>query len=85
MKIPEVKRPSEEILSQIHALKEEKGTIAAIEPETGEWFLGKNVIEALKNARTKYPQGTFYFVRIGYPSAHVHKGGIKRHGYVYSR
>jgi hypothetical protein len=85
MKIPEVKRPSEEIFSQIHALKEEKGTIAAIEPETGEWFLGKNVIEALKNARSKYPQGTFYFVRIGYPSAHVHKGGIKRREYAYSR
>jgi hypothetical protein len=85
MKIPEVKRPSEEIFSQIHALKEEKGTIAAIEPETGEWFLGKNVIEALKNARSKYPRGTFYFVRIGYPSAHVHKGGIKRHEYAYSR
>jgi len=78
MKIPEVKRPSREILSRIHALKSKKGMIAAIEPETGDWFLGKNVIEALKNARSKFPQGTFYFIRIGYPSAHVHKGGIKR-------
>ncbi len=78
MKIPEVRRPSREVLSQVHALKSEMGMIAAIEPETGEWFLGKNVIEALKNARLKYPQGTFYFIRIGYPSAHVHKGGIKR-------
>lgn len=78
MEIPRVKRPSKEILSQIQALKKEKGMIAAIEPETGDWFLGKNVMEALKNARLKYPEGTFYFVRIGYPSAHVHKGGIKR-------
>ena len=78
MKIPEVKRPSKEILSQIQALKRKKGMIAAIEPETGEWFLGKNVIEALKNARLKYPKGTFYFVRVGYPSAHIHKGGVKR-------
>jgi len=73
-----VKRPSKKIISQIQALKKEKGMIAAIEPETGEWFLGTNVIEAFRNARLKFPQGTFYFVRIGYPSAHIHKGGIKR-------
>jgi len=78
MRIPKVKRPSKEIISKIQALKKEKGMIAAIEPETGEWFLGRNVINALKNARLKFPQGTFYFVRIGYPSAHIHKGGIKR-------
>lgn len=78
MRIPKVKRPSKEIISKIQALKKEKGMIAAIEPETGEWFLGRNVINAFKNARLKFPQGTFYFVRIGYPSAHIHKGGIKR-------
>jgi len=78
MEIPEVKRPSKDTLTQIHALKREKGMIAAIEPETGEWFLGKNVIEAVKNAKSKYPQGTFYFIRVGHPSAHVHKGGINR-------
>jgi len=80
MKIPEVRRPSKEVLSRVHALKSEKGMIAAIEPETGEWFLGKNVLEALKNARAKYPQGIFYFVRVGYPSAHVHKGIVELKG-----
>ena len=78
MKIPEVRRPTREVLSRVHALKGKKGMIAAIEPETGEWFLGKNVINALKNARLEYPEGTFYFVRVGYPSAHVHKGVGKR-------
>jgi len=78
MKIPEVRRPSKQVLSRVHALEKEKGMIAAIEPETGEWFLGKNVIEAFKTARSKYPQGTFYFVRVGYPSAHVHRGIGKR-------
>jgi hypothetical protein len=52
--------------------------IAAIEPESGEWFVGKSVIEALHNARIKYPHGIFYFVRIGSTSAHVHKGVIKK-------
>ena len=78
MEVPEVKRPSKDTLTRIHALKREKGMIAAIEPETGEWFLGMNVIEALKSAKSKYPQGTFYFIRVGYPSAHVQKGGINR-------
>jgi hypothetical protein len=52
--------------------------IVAIEPETGEWFLGKDTIEALKKGRKIYPQGVFYLVRVGYPSAHVHRGGVKR-------
>lgn len=78
MKIPEVRRPSEEVLAKVQSLKEKKGMIAAIEPETGEWFLGKNILESLKKGRKKYPNGIFYFVRIGYPSVHTHKGGIKR-------
>jgi hypothetical protein len=78
MKTLEIKRPSEEILSQVNALESEKGKIVAIEPDTGEWFLGKDIIEAFKSARLKYPQGIFYFVRVGYPSAHSHKGDIKR-------
>ena len=78
MKTLEIKRPSEEILSQVNTLESEKGKIVAIEPDTGEWFLGKDIIEAFKNARLKYPQGIFYFVRVGYPSAHSHKGDIKR-------
>jgi len=32
------------------------------------------VIEALKNARSKHPQGIFYFTRVGYPSAMYTKG-----------
>lgn len=78
MEIPEVKRPSQEILRKVQSLKGKKGMIVAIEPETGDWFLGKTVLEALKGGRQKYPQGIFYFVRVGYPSAHAHKGGIKR-------
>ena len=79
MKIPEVNRPAEEVLAKAHSLKGKKGMIAAIEPETGEWFLGRNVLEALKNGRKKYVNGIFYFIRVGYPSAHVHKGGIRRY------
>ncbi|MFQ5865885.1 MAG: hypothetical protein ACE5IW_11720 [bacterium] len=78
MKRPAVKRPSKEVLTKVQSLKGKKGMIVAIEPETGEWFLGKKVLDSLKKGRKKFPNGIFYFVRVGYPSAHVQKGGIKR-------
>ncbi len=48
-----------------------KGDIAAIEPESGDYFLGKSVIEAIDKAREKYPDKVFHVVRIGYPVVHV--------------
>jgi hypothetical protein len=50
---------------------EHKGDIAAIEPESGDYFLGKSVIEAIDKAREKYPDKVFHVVRIGYPVVHV--------------
>lgn len=78
MKIPEIKRPSKDILTKVHSLKREKGMIAMIEPESGGWFLGRTTLEALKKARVKYPKKIFYCIRIGSPFAHEHKGGIRR-------
>ena len=49
-----------------------------IEPETGEYFLGKTLTEAIKKAKEKYPGKVFYSIRIGYTFVHEHKGGIKR-------
>ena len=78
MNIPEVKRPSEEVLSRVHSLGGKKGMLAMIEPETGECFLGKTTLEALKKAKRKYPDKIFYCIRIGSPFAHEHKGGIRK-------
>lgn len=78
MKIPEVKKPSKELLAKVQSLKNKKGSIAVIEPDTGEYFLGKTLLEALKKARKKYADSIFYTIRIGYPSAYWHKGGIRR-------
>ena len=74
METPKVKRPPPDILARIQSLRNKKGMIAAVEPESGEWFLGSNVIEAVKNARLRYPDSTYYFVRIGYPAAHSQSG-----------
>jgi hypothetical protein len=79
MKIPEVKRPSPESLERLNALETKyKGMIAAICPDSGEYFLGRTLVEAVEAARKKYPEKTFYFVRIGSPYAHEHRGGIKK-------
>jgi len=78
MKIPGVKKPSKEVLKRVHSLRGKKGMLAMIEPETGEYFLGKTTLEALKKAKKKYPDKIFYCIRIGSPFAHEHKGGIRK-------
>lgn len=78
MKLPKVKKPPEEVLTRIHALRGKKGAIAVIEPETGDYFLGRTLTEATKKAKEKYPGKIFYAIRIGYSFVHEHKGGIRR-------
>ena len=78
MEIVAAKRPTPEVLARIHALKDKQGTIAVIEPETGDYFLGRTLTEALKEAKEKYPDKVFYSVRIGSTFVHEHKGRIRR-------
>lgn len=62
---------------------EKVGYIAAVDPQTGEVFYSKSVVEAAKEGRRvkNDPKATFFFVRVGYPSVHVLKG-IKLQGYI---
>jgi len=61
MKISKVRKPSKDVLTRIHSLKEKKGTIAVIEPETGEYFLGKTLTEAIKKSKREVPRQSFLF------------------------
>jgi hypothetical protein len=47
-----------------------KGRIVAIDVESGDYFLGKTVLEAIEKGRRKHPGKIFYAVRIGYPAVH---------------
>ena len=49
----------------------------AIEPESGEYFLGDTFDEAVKSARTKYPSRLSHTIRIGHRAA-FHIGGVQR-------
>lgn len=45
----------------------------AIEPDSGDYFLGKTLTEAITAARRAYPDRISYALRIGHPAA-VHIG-----------
>ncbi len=45
------------------------GRFVAIEPESGDYFLGDTFDEAVRSARTKYPSRLSYTLRIGQRAA----------------
>jgi hypothetical protein len=47
----------------------------AIEPVSGEYFLGDSFDEAVKSARTKYPSRLSHTIRVGHRAA-FHIGGL---------
>lgn len=77
LKYPEWKEPAPAVLEKVQSLAGEyEGKIAAIEPESGEFFIGETVMEAAKEGRRKFPHATFYFVRIGYEAVDFQCGGL---------
>ncbi len=78
--LPKIERPSEKVLREIHRRSvQDKGKIAAVEPRSGQYFLGETLVEAAKEARKSFPDGVFYFVRVGSRTAHRHQVGPRRH------
>jgi len=64
---------AEEIYRNQLAVKLEpahKGEIIAIDPETGQYFLGKDEIQAVEQARAAGHEGPFCFLRVGSPYTH---------------
>jgi hypothetical protein len=52
------------------------GRFVAIEPESGEYFLGDTFDEAVKLASTKYPSRLSHTIRIGHQAA-FHLGELR--------
>ena len=74
-----VKRPSQLVLARLSKLaRMHKGQIAAIEMGSQDIFIGKDVVEATLKGWKKYPDQSFYFVRIGYPAVHRRRGGLRK-------
>ena len=49
---------------------EHKGEIVAIEINSGDFFLGRNEIEAYEKGIKEYPDKTFVYKRVGYNATH---------------
>lgn len=74
-----VRRPSRRVLAQLKGWSSRyKGQVAAIELESEEIFLGKDVVEVTLKGWEKHPGRVFYFVRIGYPAVHSRHGGLRK-------
>lgn len=74
-----LRRPSRKVLAQLQTgTPKQKGHVAAIEMESEEIFVGKDVVEATLKGWEKYPGQAFYFVRIGSPAVHSHKGRLRK-------
>ena len=54
-----------------------RNRFVAIEPESGDYFLGDTFDEAVKLARAKYPSRLSHTIRIGHRAA-FHLGGMQR-------
>ncbi|MEW6680156.1 MAG: hypothetical protein AB1297_03905 [bacterium] len=50
--------------------KDHRGEIVAIEIVSGDFFLGRNEIEAYEKGIKKYPDKTFVYKRVGYKATH---------------
>ena len=54
-----------------------RNRFVAIEPESGEYFLGDTFDEAVKSAQAKHPSRLSHTIRIGHPAA-FHMGVAQR-------
>lgn len=73
-----IARPAPRVLREIHALAPKSmGKIAAVEPESGQYYLADTLLEATDKALKHHPGKVFYIVRIGYRTAHWHWGGLR--------
>lgn len=59
---------------------EQIGKFVAIEPETGQYFVGETDRDALWAGRAALPDKLFFLVRIGYEAAHKIGGAMYARG-----
>ena len=75
---PDAYRPPPAVLRHVHSLRGQKGKLAAIEPRSGDYFIGDTLLAAVRRGRKQYPGAIFHIVRIGYETAYVHHGGLRK-------
>ena len=76
--IREFREKSGEAYKKLKPELEEKyyGLVVAIEPYSGDYFVGKSVVEAGEKGKEKYPDRIFHFVRPGFRAVHHIRGPV---------
>ncbi len=74
----EFREKSAEVYGKLKPELESKyhGLIVTIEPYSGDYFVGKNVIEAGDKGKKKYPDKIFHFVRPGFRAVYRDRGRV---------
>ena len=57
-----------------HVEADHHGEIVAIDVDTGDYAIAENVVNAWERLVPQHPDGSFWFVRVGYPAVY-HLGG----------
>lgn len=70
IRVHEVATKGQKIFRQLSEQLEHEhvGEAVAIDVDTGEYFLGKTGLEAVRKAREKYPGKLFFVGRVGQPA-----------------
>ncbi len=62
-----VPKPSKEVVARLRELEAtHRGWFAAVEPKSGELFVGEDILDALNKAEKVFPDCVFDVYRIGY-------------------
>jgi len=77
--IPPLKKPPKSLIKKIETTEaKHKGMVVAIDPDSGNYFLGKDTFAAIGKGKKKFPGSVFYCIRIGYPGVEQVRGGFRR-------
>jgi hypothetical protein len=74
----EFREKSQEVYEKLKPELEKKyhGKVVAIEPDSGDYFVGKHLSKAGEKGREKYPDKIFYYVRPGFRAVYRDRGRI---------
>lgn len=68
-----------EVLDRINRKEvRHKGEFVAIEPRSGDYYIGKTMLEAFHKASKRYPGREFIFKRIGFRWTIRQAGGLRK-------
>lgn len=52
------------------------GKFVAIEVDSGDYFVGNTLHEALERGKKKHPESVFYSVKVGFPAVYSFSSGV---------